>query len=126
MGDPTRITQLLSNLIGNAFKFTEQGYIQLRVSKTTRDDCEWLHCEVSDSGVGLTESQRKLLFTAFSQADSSINRRYGGTGLGMHLVYNLVNQTLQGSIQLQQASQGCAFMITIPSKIEETAISINT
>jgi len=119
MGDPTRITQLLTNLIGNAFKFTEEGYIQLRVSKITKEGEEWLHFEVSDSGVGLTEKQKDLLFTAFSQADSSISRRYGGTGLGLSICKNLVS-LMEGHIDvISEYGKGSTFFFDLPLRVAE-------
>jgi len=82
MGDPTRFKQILFNLIGNAIKFTEQGSIVVIVELGTDKEGE-INLIVKDSGVGMSSEAKNMLFTAFSQADSSITRTYGGTGLGL-------------------------------------------
>ncbi|MBK1689022.1 histidine kinase [Rubrivivax gelatinosus] len=95
IGDPLRLGQVLLNLCGNAVKFTEQGgvCVRLRVQRRT-DECVMLRCAVQDSGIGLDAEQRARLFQSFQQADSSITRRYGGTGLGLVIAKRLVE--LQG------------------------------
>ena len=81
--DPTRLKQILLNLVSNAVKFTEQGYIHINVScETERQE---LMFEVVDTGIGMTKKQQQKVFTAFTQADTSITRKYGGTGLGLTL-----------------------------------------
>jgi len=95
IGDPLRLGQVLLNLCGNAVKFTEQGgvCVRLRVQRQT-EECVMLRCAVQDSGIGLDAEQRARLFQSFQQADSSITRRYGGTGLGLVIAKRLVE--LQG------------------------------
>ncbi|BAL94224.1 PAS/PAC sensor hybrid histidine kinase [Rubrivivax gelatinosus IL144] len=95
IGDPLRLGQVLLNLCGNAVKFTEQGgvCVRLHVQRQT-EDCVMLRCAVQDSGIGLDAEQRSRLFQSFQQADSSITRRYGGTGLGLVIAKRLVE--LQG------------------------------
>ncbi|MCD0418665.1 transporter substrate-binding domain-containing protein [Rubrivivax sp. JA1024] len=95
VGDPLRLGQVLLNLCGNAVKFTEQGgvCVRLRVQRQTEGQV-LLRCAVQDSGIGLGEEQRSRLFQSFQQADSSITRRYGGTGLGLVIAKRLVE--LQG------------------------------
>jgi CheY-like chemotaxis protein len=78
--DPTRLRQILLNLLSNALKFTEAGEVRLTVSKGPNDE---LHFAVKDSGIGLTPEGMAKLFQSFSQADSSTTRKYGGTGLGL-------------------------------------------
>ncbi|CAD5372654.1 putative Histidine kinase [Rubrivivax sp. A210] len=89
-GDPTRLTQLLVNLLGNAVKFTEQGWVRLRCNLQRREAGRLqVQFEVRDTGPGLSEEQRSRLFSPFEQADSSITRRHGGTGLGLALSRHL-------------------------------------
>ena len=88
LGDPTRFKQILFNLIGNAIKFTEQGAIVVIVELSTDKENE-INLIVKDSGVGMTAEVKSKLFTAFSQADSSITRTYGGTGLGLTICKQL-------------------------------------
>ena len=112
-GYPGALSQVITNLIMNSllhgFDAIDKGTITIEVERND-NKIEILY---ADDGQGLTEEARLKIFEPFF----TTKRGYGGTGLGMHLVYNLVSQTLQGSIQLQQASKGCAFMITIPSQI---------
>ncbi len=83
-GDPTRIRQILVNLIGNALKFTEHGSVSIEPAWQVLDDeLIWFSCTVRDSGIGISAERLELMFDAFQQADSSISRRYGGTGLGL-------------------------------------------
>jgi two-component system sensor histidine kinase/response regulator len=83
-GDPFRLRQVLANLLGNAMKFTEEGEVVLRTSLVEQDDEEAvISFEVSDTGIGITPEQQERLFRSFSQADTSMTRRYGGTGLGL-------------------------------------------
>jgi len=86
-GDPTRIRQIILNLMSNAFKFTEEGFILLKVDYNTIKD--QLVFSVKDTGIGLTQEQQDKLFTSFSQADSSTSRKYGGTGLGLAICKSL-------------------------------------
>ena len=83
-GDPTRIRQILVNLIGNALKFTEEGQIRVETRWQKLDDqVLWFTCAVRDSGIGIDDERLEHMFDAFQQADTSISRRYGGTGLGL-------------------------------------------
>ncbi|MGY3916214.1 hybrid sensor histidine kinase/response regulator [Aeromonas australiensis] len=91
IGDPLRLGQILINLCGNAVKFTESGEAVLRIqTREQHDDHVWVHFEVRDSGIGMTPEQLGRLFQSFSQADSSITRHYGGTGLGLTISKHLV------------------------------------
>ena len=89
-GDPHRLRQMLSNLIGNAFKFTDTGGVTIEVQPIRHaDKQDEIEFAVSDTGIGMNDEQRSKLFMPFSQADDSITRKYGGTGLGLSLVKRL-------------------------------------
>ncbi|MCX6110627.1 MAG: response regulator [Proteobacteria bacterium] len=119
----TSMRQVLLNIIGNAVKFTDHGCIGITVSLVpgaTKTDAAKLQFTVSDSGNGLTEEQRSRLFKPFSQADNSVTRRYGGTGLGLILARHLA-KALGGDVQLteSQIGKGSTFTITIdPGPLE--------
>lgn len=101
VGDPIRIGQVFNNLLSNAEKFTQKGEIEVSVQvKSQEDQYLVLECMVADTGIGVSESQKKQLFKTFSQADSSTTRRYGGTGLGLSIVKQLLKM-MAGDIQLQ-------------------------
>jgi diguanylate cyclase (GGDEF)-like protein len=116
MGDPERLRQVLINLLGNAFKFTEQGEIQLKVSWVDRPQPGQpvtLLFEVSDTGPGIAPEQQAHIFESFTQVDSSITRRYGGTGLGLAISKHLV-ALMGGTLKLSsQQGQGSCFYFTL-------------
>ncbi|WP_060514475.1 ATP-binding protein [Pseudomonas sp. NBRC 111132] len=92
-GDPTRIRQILLNLIGNALKFTERGQVQVEARWQVLDrQLIWLTCSVRDTGIGIDSDRLEMMFIAFQQADSSISRRYGGTGLGLSIARTLAER----------------------------------
>jgi two-component system, sensor histidine kinase len=96
IGDPTRFTQILTNLLGNALKFTQQGYVRVsaRAQKTTSQTIEILF-EVADSGIGIKPEVMPRLFNSFTQADNSTTRQFGGTGLGLAIVKRM-SQLMEG------------------------------
>jgi two-component system, sensor histidine kinase and response regulator len=113
VGDPLRLGQVLINLCNNAVKFTEQGEIVISTKVVEKQD-EWamLQFSVRDTGVGLTEEQKGKLFKAFSQADMSTTRKYGGTGLGLTISKRLVNM-MGGEIWVEsEAGKGSEFIFT--------------
>ncbi len=114
-GDPWRLKQIISNLLSNAIKFTGQGEVMLKVSVHHETaDTVVLHFAVKDTGIGISETALKRLFQAFSQADSSTTRRYGGTGLGLVIVQRLLKM-MQGEIDVVSVpQQGSIFWFSLP------------
>ncbi len=113
VGDPLRLGQVLINLCNNAVKFTEEGEIVISTKLVEKqDECVMLQFSVRDTGVGLTEEQKGKLFKAFSQADMSTTRKYGGTGLGLTISKRLVNM-MGGEIWVEtEAGKGSEFIFT--------------
>lgn len=114
-GDRTRLSQILMNLAGNAVKFTERGAVRLKVSKIQESDAEAvLRFEVIDTGIGIPAEAQERIFDYFTQADESISRRYGGTGLGTTLAKLLV-QLMGGRIGVQsEVGRGSCFWFEVP------------
>jgi len=114
-GDPTRLKQILMNLLSNALKFTEHGHVLLEVSsRQTPDGASRLVFCVSDSGIGMRQEVLAQLFESFSQGDSSTTRRYGGSGLGLAISKELV-EMMNGHIEVQSApGRGSRFCFEIP------------
>lgn len=91
LGDPVRISQVITNLVSNAIKFTEKGYVKINVDKTMQTEFDvTLHFEVVDTGIGIVESKQSSIFEKFAQADVSTTRKFGGTGLGLAICKQLV------------------------------------
>ncbi len=113
-GDPTRVTQILVNLIGNAVKFTEVGEVVLRVDCEPTDDTHVeVRLAVSDTGIGIPSEQQANIFDAFTQADMSTTRRFGGTGLGLAIASQLT-ALMQGRISLQSTpGAGSTFTVSL-------------
>ncbi len=121
MGDAHRIGQILVNLVGNAIKFTEKGEVRLSVS---RSDSGRLLFEVKDTGIGMTPQEQSKLFKKFEQADGSISRRFGGSGLGLYISFNLA-QMMDGSITASSIKgQGSTFTLDVPYRESDEMVSI--
>ncbi|OOV87604.1 response regulator [Oceanospirillum linum] len=123
-GDPTRLRQVLANLLGNAIKFTEQGEITLRADLEALDDDGTikLHVTVKDTGIGVSAAAQDKFFDSFSQADGSTTRNYGGTGLGLTLSREII-ASMGGEIWLQsEQGEGSCFHFTIPLKPSSVAL----
>ncbi len=119
MGDADHLRDILINLIGNAMKFTEAGRIAVRVSAQATDRRIQLNVDVSDSGIGIPESQQDRIFEQFSQADETTNRRYGGTGLGLAIVRHLVN-AMGGTLGLtSEEGKGSTFHVSLPFDLHD-------
>ncbi|HHW1974263.1 TPA: ATP-binding protein [Pseudomonas aeruginosa] len=120
-GDPTRIRQILVNLLGNALKFTEEGAIHLSLEWQALDhDVLWLTCAVHDSGIGISPERLEHMFDAFQQADSSISRRYGGTGLGLAIARTLAER-MGGTLQAEsKEGSGSTFTLEIPLPFQQS------
>ncbi len=115
VGDPTRLHQVLVNLIGNALKFTEFGSVNLQVAQNVAASTAGeviLLFRVSDTGIGIPEEQQKIIFDAFAQADGSVTRRFGGTGLGLAICSQLV-QLMGGRLSVESTpTAGSTFQFT--------------
>ncbi|ATZ95650.1 MULTISPECIES: two-component sensor histidine kinase BarA [Dickeya] len=114
VGDPLRLQQIITNLLGNAIKFTEQGNIDIRIEKRRQESLQvLLEIQIKDTGIGIAEAQQTQLFQAFRQADTSISRQHGGTGLGLVITQRLVRE-MGGDISFHsKLNQGTTFWCTV-------------
>lgn len=123
-GDATRLRQILTNLMGNAVKFTHEGYVLLKIRLAGYQAGQAkLRFEVIDTGIGITASHLEAIFDSFVQVDSSVTRKYGGTGLGLSITRQLV-ELMGGSIEVEsEAGKGSTFRfsLTMPALEPETA-----
>ncbi|HEY3368748.1 MAG TPA: cache domain-containing protein [Symbiobacteriaceae bacterium] len=125
-GDPFRIQQILINLASNAIKFTDKGEVIIRIDtlekfRNEHGEQARLSFSVSDTGIGMTKEQQERLFESFTQADSSITRRYGGTGLGLAICKRLV-QLMNGDIVVEsEPGKGSTFRFIIPFQLQNPA-----
>lgn len=113
--DPTRLRQIVLNLLSNACKFTQNGTVSLDVSRIADGNDDRILIRVADTGIGMTEEQMGKLFQEFSQADSSTTRKYGGTGLGLAISDRLC-RLMSGSIKVEsQPNVGTTFIVSLPA-----------
>jgi len=126
-GDPTRIRQILVNLVGNALKFTEHGRVSIEPQWQSLDhELLWFTCTVRDSGIGISAESLELMFNAFQQADSSISRRYGGTGLGLPIARTLAER-MGGTLRAQsEEGLGSVFTLEIPLALYKQPLPVLT
>lgn len=127
IGDPTRVRQIILNLLTNAIKFTEKGYVLLKVEEIdddTKSDTAVLKISIEDTGIGIDEASKPLIFGKFSQADTSITRKFGGTGLGLTICKELAEK-MQGEIGFEsEVDKGSVFWFSI--KLERDNRNVTT
>lgn len=112
LGDPFRLRQILSNLIGNAYKFTEKGFIKIETKIAIESNK--IHIRVEDSGIGIAEKKQQLIFEEFTQANKNIEKQYGGTGLGLTISKSII-AILGGTLSLKSTlGKGSIFEIELP------------
>ncbi|NEZ65123.1 response regulator [Leptolyngbyaceae cyanobacterium CCMR0082] len=117
--DPVKVRQSLFNLLSNASKFTQNGTITVNVTSTQTDNNSYIDFCIQDTGIGMMPEQLQKVFNAFSQADSSTTRKYGGTGLGLTITKRFV-QMMGGNVNVQsEVGKGTTFTIQIPKTIQE-------
>src|SRR5690242_19323335 len=125
-GDPTRLRQVLTNLVGNALKFTERGEVVVTATPAgARDGRALITFTVRDTGIGIPESQLGTIFEEFTQADASMTRRYGGTGLGLTIARRLV-VAMGGDLSVSSVvGQGSEFAFTLPCLVAEAPAPVH-
>ena len=113
-GDSLRLKQVLLNLVSNAVKFTAKGKVGLHIRREQNKDGDWLHFEVSDTGMGISQEYQQHLFDPYTQANSSISRRFGGTGLGLSICKRIV-ELMRGRLRCQsKLGEGSRFHLHMP------------
>jgi signal transduction histidine kinase/CheY-like chemotaxis protein len=118
MGDPFRLRQILTNLIGNAYKFTEKGFVKIKTKINPQNNT--ILITVEDSGIGIDEKKQQLIFEEFTQADENIEKTYGGTGLGLTISKSMV-EILGGKLSLKSTlGKGSIFEIELPLQFGTT------
>ena len=119
LGDRARLRQVLINLIGNAIKFTDKGEVEVTAMRTQQNNNAFLRVDVRDTGIGIDPKHFEMIFERFKQADSSVSRKYGGTGLGLPISLRLA-RLMEGNITVESApGKGSTFTLVIPLKTEE-------
>jgi signal transduction histidine kinase len=116
--DPTRLRQVLLNLLSNAAKFTDHGLVRLAVRREHTAEREWIVFDIHDSGIGMSDEQIERLFVEFVQADGSTTRRFGGTGLGLAISRHLCRM-MSGDISVRSTlGAGSQFSVRLPAAAE--------
>ncbi len=119
VSDAGILRQSLINLVGNAFKFTEEGFIHVNVESQPKDEQHWLRIYVADSGIGISPDKRDLIFEPFIQGDGAATRRYGGTGLGLSITKRLIERLNGRLCCTSQLGQGSVFTLEIPVGVHD-------
>ncbi|MDF2178246.1 ATP-binding protein [Aliiglaciecola sp. CAU 1673] len=126
MGDPTRVAQIVRNLVSNAVKFTERGQVLVEANSRIDARGQWLTIKVTDSGIGMDSSQLDELFSPFKQADASTTRKYGGTGLGLAISQSLAH-LMGGHIEVtSRVGEGSCFTLEILSQSQQGQSAIES
>jgi signal transduction histidine kinase/CheY-like chemotaxis protein len=125
-GDPVRVGQILTNLIGNAIKFTLDGFVRLSVKiLPIKDDSILARFKIEDTGIGIEPTSLDTIFERFTQADASTTRKFGGTGLGLAITKELV-ELMDGTIEVESyPGTGTIFYVNIPFKLDHDKISVD-
>jgi signal transduction histidine kinase len=125
--DRLRLSQVIRNLLSNAFKFTEaKGEVMLRFKMSNKMQPQCMEISVQDTGIGIPEEKQMMIFEAFQQADGSISRKYGGTGLGLSITKMLVG-LMGGSLSLaSKEGQGSTFYVYLPVKTDTGTSAIES
>lgn len=125
VADPTRLRQIMTNLVGNAMKFTDEGEVVIHVTAEAKEDQFIYHFQISDTGIGIPEDKLESIFDSFTQVDSSTTRKYGGTGLGTTISKQLV-QLMKGKIWIEspvntkdRGGPGSTVHFEIPIEVQE-------
>ncbi|WP_456313536.1 ATP-binding response regulator [Pseudomonas shirazensis] len=119
VGDPFRLKQILSNIIGNAYKFTEEGFI--KISAFAAIDEPFFIINIEDTGIGIEKNNQKLVFEEFAQANEGIEKKYGGTGLGLSICQKIIS-ILGGTLKLESTfGKGSVFEIKLPLLIDNSS-----
>ncbi len=119
LGDRARLRQVLINLIGNAIKFTDKGEVEVTALRTLQNNHAFLRIDVRDTGIGIDPQNFEMIFERFKQADSSVSRKYGGTGLGLPISLRLA-RLMGGNITMESVlGKGSIFTLVIPLRTEE-------
>jgi signal transduction histidine kinase/ActR/RegA family two-component response regulator len=123
-GDPTRIRQIVSNLLSNALKFTEQGHVNLRLDlEPTLSNGHQIRITVRDTGIGIAQESLTSIFSPFTQADAQISRRFGGTGLGLALCKSMT-EAMHGKLEVESRyAEGSTFTVTLPITLHQQEAS---
>lgn len=124
--DPTRLKQVLFNLLSNACKFTRNGTVELNIYREAEDDKEWMCFSISDTGIGIAKEKLRQLFDPFSQADISTTRLYGGTGLGLTISKHFITLMKGGIYIKSELGKGSTFTIKLPCSYEDKTKQIST
>ena len=123
IADPFRLKQVLTNIIGNAYKFTEEGRITINASVKNNTT---VAITIQDSGIGIEEDSQDLVFEEFAQANENIEKKYGGTGLGLAISKKIIS-LLGGTLSLKESNEkGSAFLVELPLNYDDTILSVST